>query len=120
VEGDAVQAEVGPQRTLRRWAVEMAALDVVEGRRAEGQRRLGLVFAAADNVDVRGVVDARGGCYRAVVEQPAVNGQHLAGAGRHQHDVHQGLVNDLADEVAELTQTAVAYLTGVGLRRPAR
>ena len=40
VEGDAVQAEVGAEVALFRLAIEVAALDVIERRGAERQRRL--------------------------------------------------------------------------------
>ena len=78
-----------------RLAVEMAALDVIERRRAERQRRLDRIPAAADDMDVGGVVGAGGRRDGAVVEDAFVNGQHFAGAGGHEHDVHQLLLDDL-------------------------
>ncbi len=119
VEGDAVQAEVGAERTFLRLAVEMAALDMIERGGAEGQRRRCRIFAAADDVNVGGVVGAGGGRDGAVVEEPLVDGQHFAGAGGHEHDVHQLCFDDLRDDVAELGQGAIAQLAAVGLRRTA-
>src|SRR5207247_2212706 len=63
VERNAVQAQVGTEVALVGLAIDMTTLDVVEGRGAEGQRRMRGVFAAAHNVNVGGVVDARGRRY---------------------------------------------------------
>src|SRR5262249_61357424 len=108
LEGNAVQTEVRAEMAFLRLAIDMAALNVVERRRAERQRRLGRVLAAAENVDVRRIVDARRGRDRAVSKNSFVNGQHFAGAGGHEHDIHQALLDDLLDLVAELSQGPIA------------
>ncbi len=87
--------EVDAAGAFVRLAVEMAALDVIERRRAEGPRRVGRILAATDNVDVGRVVRAGGRRDRAVVEEPALHGQHLAGAGGHEHDIDELLLDDL-------------------------
>ena len=98
-------------------AVQVAALNVVERGRAERKRRLRRILAAADNVDVGGVVHAGGRRDLAPVENALVDRQSLTGAGRHEHDVHQALLDDLLDDVAEFGQAAVTQLAAVRLGR---
>ena len=102
-----------------RLAIEMAALDMIERGRAEGQRGRCRIFATANDVNVGRVVGAGGRRDGAVVEEPLVDGQHFAGAGGHQHDVHQLRLDDLRDDVAELGQSAIAQFAAVRFRRAA-
>src|SRR5581483_6572363 len=104
--------EVGAAVPFVGGAVEVAALDVVQRRRAEGQRRLSGILRAANDVDVGRVVGPGGGGDGAVVEEALVDRQHLAGGGGHEHDVHEPLPDDLADAVTVLGQGAVADLAG--------
>ena len=98
-------------------AIDMTTLDVVEGRGAEGQRRMRGVFAAAHNVNVGGVVDARGRRHVTLIEDAFVNRQDFTGAGGHEHDVHEALFNYLLDDLAKLGQAAIAQFAAMGFRR---
>ncbi len=118
VEGHAVQAEVGPGDALR--AVHAAALDLLDGRGAEGLRRLLEVGALADHVHIGGVVGPGRGGHVGVVEQPLADGQQVVGMGGHEHDVDQALADHLADALVELGQAAELALLRVVLRRLAR
>ena len=108
-ECDRIKAEVGagefPQRAV---ALNTAALNVVDGRAAERLGRLARVAAVADGPDVGRVVGARGGRDTRVFEQSFLDRDLLVHVGGHQHDVHQALTDDLADDVEELGQVATA------------
>src|SRR5262245_9603618 len=72
IERDAVETEIHAQFTLGGPAIEMAALNVIEGRRAEGQRRLIGVLRTAHEVNVGGVIDADGGRHSGMLKYPPV------------------------------------------------
>ena len=117
VEGEAVQAEVRPQNALFRLAFGPTALNVVKRGGAERQRGVGGITTAADDMDVGGVVGPSRRRHGAIVEDPLLDGQRLAGAGRHQHDVHELLFDDARDDVAELCEAAIANFAGMRFRR---
>ena len=107
VECDAVEPKIDAALPLGRGAIEMPALNVIEGGRAKRQRRVRGITAAANDVDVGRVVDAGGRRDGAVVEDAFLKCEHLAGAGRHEHDVHKLRFNNLLDDVAKLVQAAI-------------
>ena len=121
-EGDGVEPEVGAGELIRgAVALDLAALDLVNGRRAEGLGRLAGVAAVAHGPDIGGVVRARGRRHVRLAEQPFLDREQLVHVGGHEHDVHQALVHDLADDVEELGQVAVAELVaGPDFGREAR
>ena len=114
---DQSAAQVGALVPLVFRAVQVPALDVVQRGRSERDRPLGDVLSAPDRVDVAGVVDPNRGRDRAVLEDPLADGEHLAGAGRHEHDVDQLLADDRADDVAVLPERAEPGLAGMRLGR---
>jgi len=98
----------------------MAALQVIERRRAEGHRGRGRILAAANDVDIGRVVGAGGGRDRAIIEQSSLDRQHLARRAGHEHDVHEFLLDDLHDDVTKLAEAAIAQLAAMGLGRTSR
>src|SRR5262249_61087140 len=77
VEGDAVKTQVRTKAAFLRLAFQVAALNVVEGRGAKRQRRLRWISAAADDVDVGGVVGPGGGGDGALVQGPLFTCEHF-------------------------------------------
>ena len=58
--------------------------------------------------DIGGVVGARGGGDGGILEEAFLDRELLIHVGGHEHDVHQALVHDFADDVEEFGQIAVA------------
>ena len=123
--GDRIQTEVRTRELARAIAValDLAALDVVDARAAEGLARLAGVSAVAHRPHVRRVVGAGGGCDMRLLEEAFLDGELLRHVGGHQHDVHESLMRDLPDDVEELRQVAVPKFIpapdlGRKLRRP--
>src|SRR5262249_45145034 len=75
VERDTVKPEVDAAVPLVRCAVNVAALDMVKRGGSERERRLGGILAAADDVNVRGVVGTASGGHGTVVEDALVERQ---------------------------------------------
>ena len=113
VESDAVKPEIGAHDPLRRLTINMAALDVIQGRGAKGKRGLSRISATADNVDIGSVIDTSRWSHWTVVEDPLLNRQRLIGAGRHEHNVDHLLLDDLLDDIAKLRQAPIAQLARV-------
>ena len=102
-------------------ALNLAALNLVNARRAERLRRFARVATVAHRPNIRGVIRARGGRDVGVLEQPFLDGELLVHVGGHQHDVHQPLMRDLANDVEKLGQVAIAELVArPDLRRELR
>src|SRR6266511_864141 len=123
-ERDRVEAQVrAGEIVARAVALDLAALDVVDGRAAKRLRWLARVAAVAHGPHVGRVVGARGGRDAGVVIEPFLDGELLVHVGGHQHDVDEALVGDLADDVEELRQVAITELVaspdlGRKLREP--
>ena len=117
IERDAVEAEVGAEVALIGLAVEVAALDMVQRRRTERPRRIGRIATAAHDVDIGGIVGPGRRRHVAVLEQPLLNGERLARARRHQHDIDEPLLHDLLDDGAKLGERAITQFAGVAFRR---
>src|SRR5262245_52782374 len=77
LKGDAVESKIGTELAFFRPAIEMTALDVIERGRAERQRRLRRIAAAADNVNVGRVVGPRRRGHGTGVEEASLNRQQL-------------------------------------------
>ena len=120
VERHRVQSQVDAARPLRRCAVDVPALHVIDGRRTKRPRRFGVNPAAANDVDVGGIVRAGGRRDGRVVEQPLFDRQLLARAGRHQHDIDNALLDDVANLLAVLGERFESDFPIVPLGRPSR
>ena len=98
VERDRVQPEVGaPSSPLVRLGSRGGRTGCGRASRVRNGRDGAVrVVAAADDVDVGRVVGAGGRRDGDCVEQPLLDRQHFAGAGRHEHDVDEPLPDDLA------------------------
>ena len=119
VECDGVQTEVDPIRSFLRVTVQVAALDVVDGGRAERARGFGMHAAAACDMDVCRVVGPGRGRDGRVVEQTLFQHKKFTGAGRHQRDVDDALPDDVTDLLPVLGEGPETDLTVVPFRRPA-
>lgn len=120
VERHRVQTEIDAELAFRRLAVEMPALHVIETCRAKRSSGCRVNPAAPMNVNVGRVVRPRRWRDVRVVKQSLLNRQHFAGAGRHQHDVYDPLVDHFANLLAILSQRFEADFAVVPFRRFAR
>ena len=117
VERHRIQTEIDAERSLFRLAIEMPALHVIETRRAKRPSRRRVNPPAAMNMDVGRIVRSRRRSDVRAVEQPLLDRQLLAGAGRHQHDVHDSLLDHLANLLAILSQRLEPHFPIMPLRR---
>ncbi len=72
----------------------------------------------ANGPDVTGIVSSGGWSNRGVFKETFFNSELLIDTGRHQHDIHHLLVNNLTDNLQILRQAPIAKLfTGPDFRR---
>ncbi len=116
VEGHGIEAEVGAHLAFFGCAVEVSALGVVEACGSERARGLFGVGRATGQVNVGGVVGADGGSDVRVFVETFVEGQSAVGADRHEHDIDQSLVGDLAHEVAVFFDRPEPGFAGMSFR----
>ncbi len=76
-----------------------------------------LVVASLPTPDVGSVVGSRSGRDGTMFKEPLFNRKLFAGAGAHQHDVHQALSDDLPNRFAKLFQAPVMAAGARMLRR---
>lgn len=98
----------------------MAALDVIQRRRAERPRGSCVNLAAAGDMDVAGVVGPRRRRDGGLIEQPFLNGQQIVGARRRQHDIDDALPDHLADLLSILGERLEPQFAVMPLRRQPR
>ena len=104
VEAEVCAGEIGGGAV----ALDFAALDLVNRGGAEGLGGFAGVTAVADGPDIGGVVGAGGGGDAGVAEQSFLDRELFVDVSGHEHDVHEALVNDFADDVEKLGKVAVA------------
>jgi hypothetical protein len=114
-EGDRVEAQVraGEFPATIAVALDLAALDVVDARTSEWLARFARVGAVSRRPDVRRVVRSRGGRDVRILEQPFLDRNLLVHVGGHQHNVHEAVMCDFADNVEELGQITIAEFVAI-------
>ena len=114
VQRDRVQPQIGARRRSCGAQLALAAHCVVDRRRAKRDGGLrGITPGAGRQPDVRRVVGADRRRHRAVVEQPFLDCEDFIGAGTHQRDVHQPLLDHVTDQLAVLRAACGTALSGV-------
>src|SRR5207247_187375 len=79
VDGDGVETEIRPHAALSIRGINLAGLDLLDRRRAEGARWGGGIRATGQKVNVGGIVGADGRGDVRGVEDSLLDGQDFAG-----------------------------------------
>src|SRR5262249_50513742 len=108
---DGVKPQVRPRELLPgSVALELAALNLVNGGRAEGLRRFAGITPVTNGPNVGRIVCPRRGRDGRRAKETFLDRQLFADVRRHEHDVDQTLLDYFPDDVEKLGQVAITEL----------
>src|SRR5688572_26890300 len=111
-ERNGVEAEIGAGKFITAivGTLNLATPNVIDARAPEGLRRFARVTTMADCPHIGGVIGARSGRHVRIAKQSLFDAELLVHVRGHQHNVHEALVNDFANDIEKFGKIAVPEL----------